>query len=478
MADAFKIIKLATRCSWLAFALLTLGGVPTLEARIGSINIGTATANKEQQSNRSPPTLHNDRSYTIRLPDGTKPGATKSVVVTPMTIVYDYELYDGEMVYREDFIPNLGFDYAVLEMGSIRNIHRDTGEPVSLDEVYLHHSTLKPIYSFGAETLSRKSDDPILSFPDGYAMHVRNEIHPSLSFDTHILSNKNLAPIDGSLELARKECNECYYAPGKGPECTLEASGTNACCGHSHACMNGLAGECSCPVTTTAATKSTTKYRMEMDFLVSKDLDSFQNVNMWMLTAASCTNCGGGSFHQVPQQSNEEPYYKSTSTLVSPASGTIVYAQSHLHTGGVNATIYRNGIPICSNTAEHGTNPDPSTNTGNEQNHIVSIDSCYDKISSTGIHLDIGDVLTTESYYYGGNDDARFSSELAAGEHKNAMSIVFVGIVFDQIKLSGVVIDRWSIPTMPLMINDFSKQASLILRSDRKGLRGGFHNHN
>ena len=49
--------------------------------------------------------------------------------------------------------------------------------------------------------------------------------------NAHVLSNKNLQPIEGSLDLARKQCNECYYAPGKGDLCVPETNGTFACCG-------------------------------------------------------------------------------------------------------------------------------------------------------------------------------------------------------------------------------------------------------
>ncbi len=47
------------------------------------------------------------------------------------------------------------------------------------------------------------------------------------------------------------------------------------------------------------------------------------------------------------------------------------------------------------------------------------------------IRFEAGDVFETKSYYYGGTDDDRFSSRLAAGEHKNVMSMFLTGVVLD-----------------------------------------------
>ena len=80
----------------------------------------------------------------------------------------------------------------------------------------------------GAEVLGRDEQDPIMLFPDGYALHIVSE---NVFTNAHLLSNKNLSPIHGSLARAHKECNECYYAPGKGSDCTLEVSGIFASCG-------------------------------------------------------------------------------------------------------------------------------------------------------------------------------------------------------------------------------------------------------
>jgi len=444
---------------------------------------------------QSPPILHHDRSYTILIPNDNEQANIRTssaqdnnkiehnesiaVTVTPMTVVYDYELYDGENLFtyaRTEHIPNLEMDYAVLGIGGARNTHRETGTDVSLDEVYVHHFTLQPINMLGAEVLNRKFDDndyasedgdPYLRFPDGYAIHILADEKPFLGANSHLLSNKNLEPIDGSLERAHKECNECYYAPGKGSECTPEVSGTFLCCGDSRACMKE---DCACKTTTTPTKTSkrrrtTTKYRFELDLLVALDaVDKFKRVDQWNFAAPGCsinimgdailkdyppdnycakrnTNHsmnpalvlweGGGSlFHQVPEQTSS-PYVRTVVNVMAPGSGKLVWAQSHLHTGGINATLYKNGEIICTNQAIHGANDDANNNARNEHNHLVKITSCYEQMKDEQIRFDAGDVFRTESYYYGGTNDDRFSTPLAAGEHKNAMSMFFTGVVFD-----------------------------------------------
>ena len=435
---------------------------------------------------QAPPKLHHEKSYTMRgFSSEDNNNENEPIVVTPMTISYDYELSDGELLFtsaRHEFIPNLGYDYAIIAVGSLRNVYRDTREDVSLDEVYVHHYTIFPINMLGAEVLNRDNkNDPYMRLPEGYALHVMDDENPHLRTNAHLISNKNLAPIQGSQERAHKECNECYYAPGKGSDCTPEVSGTFFCCGDSTACTNGDE-TCTCPTTSniaaahTRSKPTTTKYTIELDVLVSRDVHKFQRIDQWNFAAPACSvnilgdsilenyspdnycskvnllpstrskknskftskmptgyvvlSTGDGSlFHQV-YENNQEPYLRTSVSILAPAAGTMVWAQSHLHTGGVNATLYKNGVAVCSTEALHGTNEDPSINARNEQNHLVRISSCYDQISS-GIRFDKGDVFTTESYYYAGTDDSRFSNPLGAGEHKNAMSMFFTGVVLD-----------------------------------------------
>ena len=55
--------------------------------------------------NADPPQLHNDKGYTISID-------REEVFVTPVTITYNYELYDGQNIFTVDKVevmPNLDF---------------------------------------------------------------------------------------------------------------------------------------------------------------------------------------------------------------------------------------------------------------------------------------------------------------------------------------------------------------------------------
>ena len=150
---------------------------------------------------------------------------TTSVEVTPMTFTYNYELHNGQLLFtdpRSELIPNLQFDYAVLGLMSVQNINRETLENVSLDEVYVHHIVFPPLGMLGAEVLTA---DPLV-YPKGYGYHVIAEEKPNIVINAHLLSNKDLKPINGSLPLARKLCNECYYAPVRSL-CRYKVSGSS-----------------------------------------------------------------------------------------------------------------------------------------------------------------------------------------------------------------------------------------------------------
>jgi len=432
---------------------------------------------KCQFCDQSQPKFYDDKSYTISIKGASTNASTSTnadddadagldhsvyedIVVTPMTVTYDYDLYDGQIIFTDpltETIPNVDFDYAIVGVTSVKHINRDTNEPVSLDEVYLHHIVMPPLNMIGAEVLANDKDTPYVKYPDGYALHVIAEDTPRIHVNAHMLSNKNLAPVQGSLSRAHKECNECYYAPGKGSDCTPEFSGKFACCGDSIACTTG-GEQCACATTTEADRSTTTKYRMEFTFLTSLDISKFKRVDHWTFTAPACSvnlngdsvfkeepsdnfcfgqskgtvlDSGGGSlFHQVSED-NVNPYVKTKINVVAPTGGKIVWAQAHLHTGGINATLLLNGVVQCTADSVYGTNSDVATNARNEQNHLINIGTCYDEVGETGIRFEEGDIFTTESFYYGGTDDKRMDGADSAGEHKNVMSYFSLNVDFD-----------------------------------------------
>jgi len=472
--EANKVNQQVNR--WKTVAFVSMAWVVVLAAVIGTKSVGVSHPMGETVQNnpncqfcdQSPPQLHHDKSYIIKgagLGQGSKGGNNygDDIIVTPMTVTYDYELYDGQNVFTlatHEPIPNLDFDYAVLGLSGVRNIHRETNEPVSLDEVYMHHFSLLPLNMLGAEVLTFDENMPYMSFPDGYALHIVVEETPHLMVNAHVLSNKDIAPIGGSLARAHKECNECFYAPGRGSDCKPEVSGTFACCGDSFACTVG-GEQCACATNAKTDTSQTTKYRIEIDLLISKDLNKFKRVDQWGFAAPACAvnlnnvavfeeypadnYCfqqnnkkakenlfiGGGSlFHSVPEN-DINPYLKTKINVLAPTGGTIVWAQGHLHSGGINGTLLLNGEALCTVDAVYGNDSNPATNARNEQNHLIHMGSCYSEVGEKGIRFEKGDVFTTETFYYGGTDDERMDSIDAAGAHNNVMSMFFTTVDFD-----------------------------------------------
>ena len=204
----------------------------------------------------------------------------------------------------------------------------------------------------------------------------------------------------------------------------------------------------------------TTKYQIQVDMLITRDIDKIKRVDSWTLAAPEChvnlkgeavfetykpdsfcynntlsTFTGDNSlFHHIElQEDDENPYVKTMVSSVAPSSGLIVLANSHMHTGGVNATLMINGIPLCSTGTIYGTDSNTKTNARNEQNHLIHIESCYhaDFYKKGGHRFKAGDIFTMESFYHGGNNDARFIGDGAAGEHKNVMSYFTTNVVFD-----------------------------------------------
>jgi hypothetical protein len=94
-----------------------------------------------------------------------------------------------------------------------------------------------PQYVFGIGAESRNTP---AYFPDGQGYFVYDADENQWGANIHLLHTVDLA--GDSPASAAKHCNECYYAPGKGPECTVQNNGTFQCCGDR--CYSGV---CKCP---------------------------------------------------------------------------------------------------------------------------------------------------------------------------------------------------------------------------------------
>ena len=77
-------------------------------------------------------------------------------------------------------------------------------------------------------------------------------------------------------------------AKGKGSDCTPELSGTFLCCGDSLACTTGDEG-CYCQTNSPIDTSKTTKYQIQVELLISKEVEKFQHVDLWTISAPACS---------------------------------------------------------------------------------------------------------------------------------------------------------------------------------------------
>ena len=137
-------------------------------------------------------------------------------------------------------MPMPGGKYAIT--GFRGEVVDDNNASVPLSTVYDHHWIAVdmyhqnqlcpdgPQYVFGIGAESRHTPARI---PHGYGYHVQD--NDAFGGNIHLLHTESLAGDDKWL--AAKECNECYYAPNKGPNCDVAANGTFDCCGEK--CYSG-----------------------------------------------------------------------------------------------------------------------------------------------------------------------------------------------------------------------------------------------
>lgn len=413
--------------------------------------IGTETNVYDGVDPARPAQIVEGSEYEMTLPEG---GQAK---VFRAKFFLDISLYDGQNMFTNPGTTNmLGLpqDFSILKQTSFEFKHRESGTAVSLDEVYFHHITILPLSMMGAEALSRTEDDPFFEFQPGFAFFINATELPRLSVNAHLLSQKNLKPIKGSDYQARKACNECTYSPTKGNDCTPELSGTFKCCGDSDYCRAG--GDCYCETVQPLNKTSLTAYTAELELLVSYETEKFIKVDQLAFAAPKCVSyrsaleeysandfcaslkpgdpdapiLSGSFFHQVYENATH-PMVKTVGRWLLEHGGRLVWAQPHLHTGGVNATFRLNGQVVCSSSTVYGTDPNATNNARNEYGHLIKIPNCMDKTSHPqGLRFEADDVLEIETIYNVDPKDSRLPHG-TGGTHTNVMSMLFTAIVLD-----------------------------------------------
>jgi hypothetical protein len=279
---------------------------------------------------------------------------------------------------------------------------------VPLDTVYNHHWIVRTLkvnphvnrlcqgamnFNFGIGAESRLRPTAI---PAGFGYSVEDgEVWGA---NIHLLHTVNLT---GSA----KECNECWYAPNKGPRCSKSKNGTFDCCGE--LCSPG---ECKCPTVEGAPTKASDYYlRYEVHW--TPDVDKVVPVEIGSLAAPNCKE------EYDVLRNNRNPEQVASYSWTSPVGTQIVLAQGHLHTGSLNISLFKNNEFVCASFPRYGSQVGVA---GDELGHLVDVSPCLNE--TTGfMNISKGETLRVDAWYYTGDDDDRLLPG-EAGSHLGVMA--------------------------------------------------------
>jgi hypothetical protein len=316
--------------------------------------------------------------------------------------------------------------YAIL--GFRGEVVDSNNESVPLSTVYDHHwialdrfhenvlcnakggPGYGPQYVFGIGAESRNT--PAL-FPDGQGYIVYDADENQWGGNIHLLHTVDL--LGDSPASAAKQCNECYYAPNKGPECTVANNGTFQCCGD-----NCFSGVCKCP--TKPGTKMIpTNYYLQYEVTYTRDISFIKPLGVGVYTTPECQ-----LFYGVLRD-DENPYTFSRTSFTIEEDAEMVYAVGHLHTGGVNISMYLNNKHICTSYPTYGTMDGVA---GNEKGYLVKMSTCFRQNNTTpSVTIHRGDNITLEGVYYVGSNDERIA--YSDGTHLNVMAYMYTAYVID-----------------------------------------------
>ena len=329
--------------------------------------------------------------------------------------------------------------YAILSF--VGSMVDDQKQQVPLSRVYTHHwimvqhshknelcrNGLNYVFGIGAE--SRNSP---VEFPAGYGYTVSSAKDNQFGGNIHILRTEHLAedavgmvPVgQGGAAGAAKQCNECYYALGKGKECTLEQNGTFFCCGD-----NCYDGSCRCP--TKAGTPMVpVNFYLQYTVQYTRDVFKIAPVSVGVITTPDCK-----TYYTVLRDDIEKESLSATTFSV-PADMEIFLAIGHQHTGAINVSLSLNGKLFCTSYPTYGN----GTAAGNEANHLVSMSTCY-RYDPSGpappLAVKKGDRISVSGYYYVGSDDPRLGADLS-GTHLNVMTYMYLGFNMDTSSAQGL----------------------------------------
>eukprot|EP00939_MAST-03C_sp_MAST-3C-sp1_P004117 g4117.t1 len=352
--------------------------------------------------------------------------ATSSDVVTDTYYTDPLTLKNGHMIYTQMENTPVTMptgSYALTGFfGEIVDAENNVSVPLST--LYTHHWIFQndvhenklcpdgPNYVFGIGAESRLSP---VEFPDGWGLHVSGK--PYWGANLHLLHTEGLA--GDNPHKAAKMCNECYYAPTKGDECTPKRNGTFQCCGETD--YRGTVG--TCPLAseekeTSSATSDTFSLRYRLNY--TRDVKNTKNLEIGVITTPKCS-----TYYEV-LRNDDEPEHLSSTEFVVPQDMTIRSAIGHQHTGALNISLFLNDKFLCASFPTYGTEEGVA---GNEKGYLVKMSRCVDDATTGPVPMKKGDRVRLDAYYYVGSDDPRLA--YSDGTHLNVMAYMYTAYSID-----------------------------------------------
>jgi len=346
-------------------------------------------------------------------------------VYTDTYLSIPMELAPGEMIFTDESKTPLQMPatkakgYAIV--GFSGEIVDGNNESAPLSECYDHHWIAvqeshenpfcegSPNYIVGIGAESRNTKD---IYPSGYG-YVVKPFENKWAANIHLLHTVDLAGEDPYR--ATKECNECYYADTKGPECTRDQNGTFMCCGDG--CPDHT---CFCPTKADADMTKTSTFMLRYQVNYTYDLDQITPLDIGILTAPDCQ-----LFYSV-LENNEEPETVTSQTFTAPKDIEAVYAVGHQHVGAINISMFVNDEFVCASYPRYGQTPDKA---GDELGFVVEMSTCLDKDGPAGSYsVKKGDQVRIDSWYWVGSNDTRIYPH-PGGTHLNVMAYMYLAFV-------------------------------------------------
>ncbi|KAD4889171.1 hypothetical protein E3N88_21244 [Mikania micrantha] len=325
---------------------------------------------------------------------------------------YDIEFPTGHIAVKS-------FDAEVVD---------EAGNPVSLQETYLHHwiavryyylkgvknakynvslgfqqsdfilagnagmcdHSLPEIFGFGSETRKTLTD-----VPDPYGIEVGNPLKVPAGYEERWMFNIHAIDTRGAVDAMG--CTECrcdlynVTEDEHGRPLKPNYVGGLYCCYDGTQCKvkNGLES-----VIRNLYLKYTVKWVDWSDSIVPVNVYIFDVTDTWQHTGIhDCL-----IEYDIEKYTNGGASNDFTSTTRSsvkfPIDGDVIYGVGHQHSGGIGSALYgEDGRVICSSKPIYGKGNDA----GNEAGYIVGMSTCYPKPGSVKIIK--GETLTLESNY-------------------------------------------------------------------------------